>query len=227
MNELPDCSVHLVVTSPPYNLGFEYEEQRSLSEYRDFLRTVFIEVQRVLVPGGRVCLNIVDIGLPIVLPLSSYILLDLIDLGFLYRGAIVWSKEVLSRKPMGTFQSAKNPLLRLFHEVILVFSKDSLIRLDAENKTSEIERLEFLEWTKSVWRFPPETSKRKLHPAPFPLELPKRCIKLFSFVNDVVLDPFCGIGTTCLAAKQLNRRYVGYDIMPKYCEIANSLLEGG
>lgn len=222
MEELPDCSVHLMVTSPPYNVGKEYDEDLTLDEYRDFLRRVMAEVLRVLVPGGRVCFNIANLGRRPYLPLHAFIISDMLDIGFLMRGEVIWDKAS-SASPStawGSWQSPANPTLRDTHEYILVFSKDTFARPGVHDRQPTISRDEFLEFTKSVWRFPAEPATKIGHPAPFPIELPYRCIQLYTYSGEVVLDPFIGSGATALAALKSDRTYIGYDIEPAYVKLA-------
>lgn len=222
MEELPDCSVHLMVTSPPYNVGKEYDENLSLKEYRELLKKVFEETYRVLVPGGRACINVANLGRKPYLPLHSYIIEDMHDIGFLMRGEIIWNKgsSASPSTAWGTYLKANNPVLRDVHEYILVFCKDTFTRLNPHKRKSTISKDEFLEFTKSVWEFPAEKATRVGHPAPFPVELPYRLIQLYTFENEVVLDPFVGSGSTCIAALKTNRKYVAYDIDEKYCKLA-------
>jgi site-specific DNA-methyltransferase (adenine-specific) len=221
MAELPDRSVHLLVTSPPYNAGKEYDADLTLEEYRLLLRRVFGEAYRVLVGGGRLCVNVANLGRKPYLPLHAFLIEDLLDLGYLMRGEIIWNKAS-SASPStawGSWKSASNPVLRDVHEYILVFSKESFSRRSA-GRTNTIQREDFLEWTKSVWTFPAVSARKVGHPAPFPEELPARLIELLSFEGDIVLDPFCGSGTTCLAARRAGRHYVGYELLPRYVELA-------
>jgi len=225
MAELPEASVHLMVTSPPYNAGKDYDEDLSLDEYRDLLRRVFRETQRVLVGGGRACVNVANLGRRPYLPLHAYLVSDLLDLGLLMRGEIIWNKAS-SASPStawGSWRSAANPVLRDVHEYILVFSKEDYARSRSGRK-STIRKEDFLEWTKSVWTFPAASARQIGHPAPFPEELPRRLIELYTFEGDVVLDPFCGSGTTCLAAARLGRHYIGYEIRPDYVTLAEKRL---
>ena len=226
MDELPDCSVHLMVTSPPYNVGKDYDEDLTLQEYRDFLKRVFKEVHRVLAPGGRACINIANLGRKPYLPLHKYIIQDMLDLGFLMRGEIIWDKASSSSPSTawGTWLSAANPILRDIHEYILVFSKDTFTRKNLRSNSSTISKDEFLEYTRSVWTFPAESARKIGHPAPFPVELPRRLIQLYTFQDDVVLDPFAGSGAACVAAKNNDRNYVGYDINPDYVKLAERRL---
>ncbi len=219
---LPDNCVHLVVTSPPYNVGKEYDEDLTLGEYLDFIEEVMHEVYRVLVWGGRVCFNVANLGRRPYIPLHAYLVERFERIGFLMRGEIIWDKgEAVSgaSTAWGSWCSAANPILRDQHEYIIVMSKGSFRRV-ARGRKSTITRDEFLEFTRSVWRFPPESAKRVGHPAPFPEELPYRCIQLYTFEGDVVLDPFVGSGTTCVAAARTNRHFIGIDVNEKYVEIA-------
>lgn len=223
MAQLPDNCVHLMVTSPPYNVTKEYDEDLSLREYLGFLGRVFSEVHRVLVDGGRACINVANLGRKPYLPLSAYISHLMADIGFGMRGEIIWVKGAGAGVSMawGSWMSASNPVLRDTHEYILVFNKGSFSRKGAPRpRTSTITREQFMEWTKSVWTMNPESARRVKHPAPFPLELPARLIQLYTFADNVVLDPFMGSGTTAIAALQAGRRYVGYETSAEYAALA-------
>jgi site-specific DNA-methyltransferase (adenine-specific) len=221
MDELPDACAHLVVTSPPYNVGKVYDKDLTLGEYRDLLRRVFAEIYRLLVNGGRVCVNVANLGRKPYLPLHHYVIEDLLDIGLLMRGEIIWNKgsSAGASTAWGSWQSATNPSLRDTHEYILVFSKGSFAR-PAGGRENTITRDEFLSYTKSTWEFPAESATRSGHPAPFPVELPYRCIQLYTFKGDLVLDPFCGVGSTCVAAARNGRHFVGYDDNKEYVEAA-------
>ncbi len=222
MSELPDNSVHLMITSPPYNVTKEYDNNLNLEEYLQLLKNVWRETFRVLVPGGRACINVANLGRKPYIPLHSYIINEMLEIGFYMRGEIIWNKAS-SASPStawGSWLSAANPVLRDIHEYILVFSKDSFTH-PSKGKKSSITREEFLEWTKSVWTFPAISAQKIGHPAPFPEELPHRLVKLFSFKNDIILDPFVGSGTTSIAAIKNERNYVGYDTNEKYIELAD------
>jgi len=226
MEELPDNSIHLMVTSPPYNVGKEYDENLTLNEYRAFLKKVWSEVKRVLVPGGRACINIANLGRKPYIPLHAFIVEDMIELGFLMRGEIIWNKASSSSPSTawGSWLSAKNPILRDIHEYILVFSKGTFSRENLGRK-STISKEEFLEFTKSVWTFPAEPATKVGHPAPFPVELPYRLIQLYTFEGEVVLDPFMGSGQTAIAAIKTRRHYVGYDINEEYVKLAEKRIK--
>jgi site-specific DNA-methyltransferase (adenine-specific) len=228
MDDLADCSIHLMVTSPPYNVRKEYDEDLTLDEYLDLLRRVFEETRRVLVPGGRACVNLANLGRRPYLPLHVHVIQLILEAGFLMRGEIIWNKgsSASASTAWGSWMSATNPVLRDVHEYILVFSKDSFSR-PGDGKRSTIRKEDFLEWTKSVWSFPAASARQVGHPAPFPEELPRRLIELYSFQGDIVLDPFCGSGTTCLAARDAGRHFVGYEIDRGYVELARKRLEVG
>jgi len=227
MRELPDNSVHLMVTSPPYNVGKDYDNDLSLEEYLGLLKRVFVETFRVLVPGGRACINVANLGRKPYIPLNSYLNAIMNEIGFLMRGEILWDKgsSASPSTAWGTYLKAGNPVLRDVHEYILVFCKQSFSRPNPREKKSTISRDEFLEYTKSLWRFPAERATKIGHPAPFPVELPYRLIQLYTFEDEVVLDPFVGSGSTCLAALKADRNYIGYDIDPKYCKLTRHRVE--
>jgi site-specific DNA-methyltransferase (adenine-specific) len=221
MRQLPDRSVHLMVTSPPYNARKEYDEDLTLEEYLALLERVFRETYRVLVPGGRACVNVANLGRKPYIPINAFISLIMAEIGFLMRGEIIWDKgsSVGSSTAWGSWLSASNPTLRDVHEYILVFCKGQFKR-EKDGRVSTIERDDFLELTKSVWQFPTESASRVGHPAPFPVELPRRLIELYTFEGDVILDPFMGSGTTAIAALETGRHYVGYELDPGYADLA-------
>lgn len=228
MKDIPNNSLHLMITSPPYNVSKEYDNDLSLNEYLNLLKNCFAETYRILVDGGRACINIANIGRKPYIPLSDYVSKIMIEIGFNMRGEIIWNKSAGAgiSTAWGSFQSASNPILRDVHEYILIFSKGNYKReRDKEEKElrkDNITKEEFIEWTKSVWTMNTESAKRIGHPAPFPEELPNRLIKLFSFTNDIVIDPFMGSGTTAIAAIKNNRNFVGYEINKEYINLANN-----
>jgi len=227
MKELPDCSVHLMVTSPPYNVGKDYDDNLSLEEYMGLLKRVFKETYRVLVSSGRVAINIANVGRKPYISLNSGIIRIMQDIGFVMRGEIIWNKGASAGGSCawGSWKSASNPTLRDTHEYIMIFSKDTLQRKNPAKKKNTITRDEFLEFTKSIWKFNTESAKKVKHPAPFPVELPRRIIQLYTFQGDIVLDPFMGSGSTAVAALISNRKFVGYDISKEYCKVAKQRIK--
>jgi DNA modification methylase len=230
MYEIPDNSVHLIITSPPYNVSKEYDENLSLQEYINLLFNVFKECYRVLCDGGRVAINIANVGRKPYIPLSRYVYEIMENIGFLSRGEIIWNKSASAgtSTAWGSWCSASNPVLRDVHEYILIFSKGGFKRKlskEEKSKKSTLTKDEFLEYTKSIWTFNAVSAKKIGHPAPFPVELPKRLIKLYSFENDIILDPFIGSGTTAIAALKTNRVYVGYEINSEYIKLANKRIK--
>jgi DNA modification methylase len=220
---IPDDSIHLIITSPPYNNSKEYDEDLSLEEYLKLINDVMVEAHRILIRGGRICINIANIGRKPYIPLSTYIDQIMIKIGFLPRGQIIWDKSASAgpSTAWGSWQSASNPILRDIHEYILVYSKGEFGRKNSRsNKDDSISKDAFLENTKSIWKFPTASARKVGHPAPFPIELPKRLIELYSFENDVILDPFAGSGTTAIAAKTTNRNFIMIDINSDYCKLA-------
>ncbi len=296
MEQIADGSAQLVVTSPPYNVGKAYathNDSLPLDEYLAFLNQVWRECYRVLLPGGRLCINVANTDRKPYLPLNALITADLLrtardeGLGWQMRGEIIWDKHSSAgvSTAWGSFASSTDPVLRDVHEYIMVFSKEQF-RLDGGGK-SGISGGQFVDWTRSIWRpEEPEAQKaedqktdniettgrslealqRKLaaklkearrrgkddewiaeslaraawqyvsepgegiwrmttesgveHPAPFPVELPRRLIMLYTQPGDLVLDPFMGAGATAVAAVQTGRRYVGYDVSEEYCSLA-------
>ncbi|HRI47168.1 MAG TPA: DNA methyltransferase, partial [Ignavibacteriaceae bacterium] len=175
MKELPDNSLHLMITSPPYNVSKEYDKDLSLKEYLQLLENSFKETYRVLVNGGRACINVANLGRKPYIPLSDYISKIMIEIGFNMRGEIIWNKAA-SASPStawGSWQSAANPILRDIHEYILIFSKGDYKR-EKGKKENTISKEQFMEWTKSIWTMNAESARRIGHPAPFPEELPNR-----------------------------------------------------
>jgi DNA modification methylase len=226
MDEIPDSSIHLMITSPPYNCRKEYDDNLSFDDYRHLLQMVFQETYKKLVVGGRACINIANLGRKPYIPMHRFVIEDMLKIGFLMRGEIIWDKgtSASSSTAWGSWLSPVNPVLRDTHEYILIFSKESFTRPKLDKK-SDLTKDEFLAWTKSLWSFSAVSAKKIGHPAPFPEDLPLRLIKLYSFIDDIILDPFCGSGTTCVAAVKAHRHYIGYDIEKKYCDLASKRVQ--
>ncbi|MEZ5174827.1 MAG: site-specific DNA-methyltransferase [Acidimicrobiia bacterium] len=220
MEQIPDNCVALMVTSPPYNVGKDYDDDLNIDEYLDLLRQVFTETWRVIEPGGRVAVNIANLGRKPYIPLNHHVASILTDIGFDLRGEIIWqkAKSAGGSCAWGSWMSAKNPTLRDVHEYIIVASKGSFARVRTGDDS--IDKDGFLEATISVWDILPESARRVGHPAPFPVELPSRLIELYTFVGDLVLDPFVGSGSTAVAAVETGRHYIGYDLQRDYLDLA-------
>ncbi len=222
MMPIPDNSVGLAFTSPPYNVGKDYDDDMSLESYLALIGQVAREVYRVLCPGGRYVVNIANLGRKPYIPLHAYFYELHQQVGFLPMGEIIWrkAKGASGNCAWGSWQSAKAPRLRDLHEYLLVFTKEKFARPDKGE--SDISRDEFMAATLSIWEIGAESAKRVGHPAPFPVALAERVIRLYSYVGDVVLDPFMGSGTTAVAAVQNQRHYVGFDISEEYCTLATT-----
>ncbi len=240
MDAVTDGSVALVVTSPPYFAGKQYEEEleregvpSSYLEYLELLTDVFAECARKLEPGGRIAVNVANLGRKPYRSLSADVVRILEhDLGLLLRGELVWQKGegASSSCAWGSFRSPANPVLRDVTERVIVASKGRFDRaLTASQRAKRglphgttLSADDFMSLTLDVWSLQPESAKRVGHPAPFPVELPEQLISLYTFENDLVLDPFMGSGTTLVAAARLGRRYVGYDMDASYVELART-----
>jgi len=207
-------------------VGKAYDEDLTLAEYLDFLKKVWGETLRVLVPGGRACINVANLGRKPYIPLHMYIVRAMLALGFQMRGEIIWDKgaSAAASTAWGSWRSPANPTLRDVHEYILVFSKGDFRRKRPEGRESTITRDQFLEYTKSIWSFPAASARKVGHPAPFPVELPYRLIQLYTYTNEIILDPFMGSGSAALAARKLSRHFVGYEIDEDYIRLAETRL---
>tara|TARA_E500000331_G_scaffold278151_1_gene271025 strand:- start:2345 stop:3181 length:837 start_codon:yes stop_codon:yes gene_type:complete len=225
MNELIDNCISLTVTSPPYNIGKDSDEDLSDDEYWKMITKVFEEVYRVTESGGRLVVNVANLGRKPYIPFSKYFIEIILEIGFMMRGEIIWqkSKGANANFAWGSWLSPSNPVIRDIHEYCLVFSKDSM--KNSTKGESTIEKEEFMESTLSIWNISPARAKKIGHPAPFPVELAKRFINLYSFKNDLILDPFIGSGSTAIAARLLDRDYIGYELNPDYVAITKSRLE--
>ena len=222
MSRIPSNSVHLIVTSPPYNVGMEYEQDTTFDEWVNMLNDVIKECERVLISGGRIAINIANTGRKPYLHLNGLVSKWLQDNNFLLRGEIIWDKGASGNSTAwGSWLSASNPVLRDRHEYILVASKDTYARVKGINT---ITKQDFTDGTTSIWQVQPERASRIGHPAPFPIEIPRRLIEMYSFKGDNILDPFMGSGTTALAAKICERHYIGYELNKDYLLLAQNRL---
>jgi site-specific DNA-methyltransferase (adenine-specific) len=218
-------TIDLTVTSPPYSVNIkygEYDDNIPYSEYLSFTERWLGKCLDLSKPDGRLCLNIpLDKNKGGQQSVSADITSIAKKVGWKYHSTIIWNEQNISRRTAwGSWMSASAPYVIAPVEVILVLYKEKWIK---ERKgRSDVSRNEFLEWTNGVWSFNGESRSRVGHPAPFPVELPRRCIKLFSYVGDSILDPFLGSGTTLLACLDTKRSGVGMDIDGKYCELAGN-----
>lgn len=227
---VPDESIDLLVTSPPYNVGIDYAEHDDTDDYaqylqfsHDWLNTAY----RLMRPDGRLCMNIpLDKNKGGQQSVCADITSIAKKIGWQYHSTIVWNEGNISRRTAwGSWMSASAPYVIAPVEVIVVMYKERWKKDNIQKRESDITKEEFMAWTNGVWTFNGESKKRIGHPAPFPRELPRRCIKLFSFVGDTILDPFVGSGTTLIEAYDNGRVGIGFDISAEYCELAQERLE--
>ncbi|MEA3432096.1 MAG: site-specific DNA-methyltransferase [candidate division WOR-3 bacterium] len=225
---IKESSIDLIVTSPPYNVGINYNSHNDTMSYDDYLsfsKEWLAKCYTLVKDDGRFCLNI---------PLdknkggqqSTYADITTIakQVGFKYHSTIIWNEKNISRRTAwGSWLSATAPYVIAPVEVIVVLYKKEWRKTSGSRK-SDITKKEFMEWTNGVWSFMGESKKRVGHPTPFPIELPRRCIRLFSFVGDTILDPFLGSGSTLLACLQTGRKGIGIEVDKKYCELAKRRL---
>lgn len=229
LKKLPDDSVDLIFTSPPYNFGMSYDHHDDVNEWDHYFSSlwkVFDECIRVLRYGGRIIVNVQPSS-------SNYIPTHhIITNGFMERG-LIWRSEILWEKnhrhcattAWGSWKSPSSPYLKYTWEFVEVFCKGNL-KHDGDSNNIDITANEFKTWVNARWSIAPETRMKNFgHPAMFPPELAYRVLKLFSFRNDVILDPFNGAGTTSLVAERTGRRYLGIDLSPEYCNIAEQRIK--
>ena len=242
--QVADRSVALLVTSPPYFAGKEYEIDpaaghvpSSYVDYLEMLRDVFSVCLRKLEPGGRMAINVANLGRKPYRSLSADVISILQDdLGMLMRGEIIWQKArgAGGSCAWGSFRSPQNPVLRDVTERVIVASKGRFDRaLNRARRQAEglphqptIPTEEFLEATIDIWEIASESARKVGHPAPFPVALPRRLIELYTYKGDLVLDPFMGSGSTAVAAARSGRHYVGIETEPEYVELARTRLAG-
>ena len=228
MKKMPENLVHLIITSPPYNVGIPYENHNDLlpyEEYLEFLENTWRECYRILVEGGRICINV-----PSVTADGQYqaLFCDVINqmkkIGYIMRGDILWYKQSISKRTAwGSWKSPSNPYVVQPYEFILVFSKGSR-KLEGDKNKIDITKEEFIEYSNSFWQIKPQTQP-KGHPVPFPEELVYRLIKFYSYQENIVLDPFAGSGTVGVVALKTNRKYIYIDKSMEYCKLAETYLQ--
>lgn len=232
MKKLPNESVHLIITSPPYNVGKEYEggfdDNKAYQIYLAWLMNVWIESKRVLVDGGRICVNIAPTTMSVepggkrvgYIAIHHDIAAQLKQLNLTFRAEIIWYKQNIKRRcAWGSWMSPSAPRVVYSWEYVLVFHKDNL-KLAGKKEDADIDRDLFIQCSDAFWQITPETKLSKVHPAPFPIELPRRLIKFYTYKNNVVLDMFGGIGTTAVAAHKTGRQYISIDRSQEYCDYA-------
>jgi len=226
---MPDNCIDLIFTSPPYNFGLEYDvspDNIDWEQYFSLLFEVFYECIRVLKYGGRIVINIQPLYSDYI-PSHHIISNFFIENKMIWKGEILWEKNNYNCKytAWGSWKSPSSPYLKYTWEFLEVFCKGSL-KKEGNTFDADITADEFKEWVLAKWSIAPERKMKEYdHPAMFPEELAERVIKLFSFKNDIVLDPFNGVGTTTAVAKKLERKYIGIDISEKYCEKAKERID--
>lgn len=237
MSKVGDECVHLTVTSPPYYVGKEYEKYLpTLNDYKQMLCDVFKEVVRVTVPGGKICINLGDIavgskyngGIPEELMIMHNLADYLRELDTYLYARIIWEKDdPWQNSSHVTFhnkiQHAEYRVLPAW-EYLFVFRKGKIKRMDKSPEDGRwITKDEWKKWVHGVWEIR-SVRKNDFHEAMFPDELVRRCIKMYSFPGDTVLDPFMGRGTVGSVARRLERNYIGYELNPRYVRLAESLI---
>ncbi|HHY14146.1 MAG TPA: site-specific DNA-methyltransferase, partial [Thermoanaerobacterales bacterium] len=229
LKELPDNCIDLILTSPPYNFGLEYDnndDSHYWETYFEKIKRIFSECIRVLKYGGRFVLNVQPL-------FSDYIPTHHIFSNFFMENKMIWKGEILWEKnnynckytAWGSWKSPSSPYLKYTWEFIEIFCKGDLKKPGPRDKI-DITAEEFKEWVVGKWSIAPERRMKEYgHPAMFPEELARRVLKLFSYQDDIILDPFNGAGTTTVVAKKNNRRYIGIDISEEYCKVAQNRID--
>ncbi len=226
--EIADDSIDLIVTSPPYNVDIKYnkhDDKTSYDDYLDFSKKWITRCFEWLKDDGRFCLNIpLDKNKGGQQSVGADLTTTAKSVGFKYHSTIIWNEGNISRRTAwGSWSSASAPFVIAPVELIVILYK-SRWKKTSGSRVSDISKAEFMDWTNGLWTFQGESKKKTGHPAPFPIELPQRCIKLFSYVDDVVLDPFLGSGTTLIATALNNRKGIGIDVDLEYCKLAKKRL---
>ncbi|TXJ56376.1 site-specific DNA-methyltransferase [Brachyspira aalborgi] len=228
IKKFPDNCIDIVLTSPPYNFGINYENTNDVNIWEDYfnkLFNIFGECVRVLKDSGRIIINVQPMFsdyIPTHHLISNFFLKE----GLIWKGEIIWEKNNYNCKycTWGSWKSPSSPYLKYSWEFVEIFCKNSL-KKEGDKNNIDIEAEEFKKWVYGKWSIAPERNMKKYkHDAMFPEELVKRLLKLFSYKNDIVLDPFNGAGTTTKVAKQLNRKFIGIDISEEYCKTAEDRL---
>lgn len=232
LEKIPENSIDITITSPPYNLNIDYDsysDDKNIDDYIEWITKILERLYTATKNGGRVCINVPpDIG---TLKDGSKISLDSVycnilhKVGFKYRTKIVWNKNTITaRTAWGSFCSPSNPNILPSFEYILVFYKGSP-KKEGNKELIDITKDEFIPWTNGMWNIATESAKKIGHPAPYPVELCDRLIKMFSYRNDVVFDPFMGSGTTGVSAIKNDRKFIGCEISEEYINIANNRIK--
>ena len=228
IKKFPDNCIDIVLTSPPYNFGINYENTNDVNIWEDYfnkLFNIFKECMRVLKDSGRIIINVQPMFsdyIPTHHLISNFFLKE----GLIWKGEIIWEKNNYNCKycTWGSWKSPSSPYLKYSWEFVEIFCKNSL-KKEGDKNNVDIDSEEFKKWVYGKWSIAPERNMKKYqHDAMFPEELVKRLLKLFSYKNDIVLDPFNGAGTTTKVAKQLNRKFIGIDISEEYCKTAEDRL---
>lgn len=230
--KIADNSVHAVITSPPYNVDLgnnkfnknkydTYEDNKDYWDYIEWLKSIFKALYPKLVTGGRVVINIGDAkngSIPTHCDIEHFMVNEL---GYIPITTIIWNKnQMAGRTSWGSFMSPSCPSFPTPFEYVMVFAKEQK-KLVSDNTETDLDKDEFILWANALWSFAPETRMKEFgHPAMYPEEMAKRCIKMFTYVGDTVVDIFNGAGTTCKVAKDLGRHYIGFDISEDYCKTA-------
>jgi site-specific DNA-methyltransferase (adenine-specific) len=222
-------SVDLIITSPPYNVDIKYnshDDKISYDQYKEFSKKWMSRCYNWLKDDGRFCLNIpLDINKGGQQSVGADLTKIAKDVGFKYHSTIIWNESNISRRTAwGSWKSASAPYVISPVELIVVLYKNTWKKTSG-SRQSKIEKKDFMDWTNGLWSFSGESKNKIGHPAPFPVELPRRCIQLFSFVGDSILDPFLGSGTTLVASYLNDRKGIGIDIDANYCQIALNRLK--